>query len=207
MVSTICWEIVFKTNDDQEIQAVLISPLTTEKINVEVTPSLKSTPDTYSLTILAESIHIHGSVTLNAIIAGSYKVSMDVSSIYTKIKAGATQTINVEVTNTGYSPINNVNLELTASPEGWNVEISPFKISTLNPNEAETLKVSIQPPEGTAPGDYLIKIRTVSDEVSSGEEVIRVTVSVGTTWGIYGIAMIAAALGIFVLVYKKFRRR
>ncbi|MCW4049094.1 MAG: NEW3 domain-containing protein [Candidatus Bathyarchaeota archaeon] len=200
------WDIVFKTGEGQEIQAVLISAGTTEEINVAVTPSLNSNPDTYSLTIVAESIHIQGSVTLNAIIVGSHEVSMDVSSIYTQIKAGSTQTINVKVTNTGYSPINNVKIEIPSYPEGWNIETLPLKISTLNPNEAETFQVSIQPPEGTAPGDYLIKVRTHSDQIST-EEVIRVTVSVGTTWGIYGIAMIAAALGIVVIVYKKFRRR
>jgi len=201
------WQIAFKTSEGQEVWAVLIEANGAETINVEITPSLNSTLGSYLIPIEAKSPRTRGVITLEAIVSGSYNIRIDVLPIYTQIKAGATQTITAKITNTGHSPITNVEIEIISSASGWKIETSPLKLSTLEPNEAKEFKVSIQPPEGTAPGDYLIKIKASSDQISSEEQVIRVTVTPETAWGVYGAAMVAVAIAAIILVLKKFRRK
>jgi uncharacterized membrane protein len=92
-------------------------------------------------------------------------------------------------------------------PTGWDSSISPLKISTINPNEAQTFQATFSVPEGTAPQDYIISVTAVSSEISSTTQSIRVTVSVESSWAIYGVVILIIAAAIFVLIFKKLRRK
>jgi len=200
------WTIAFKTKDGRQIKSILVTGGSYEDIDVEVTPSLSSNQNSYEFTVVASGELNEGRITLDADVAGSFKAGIQVDSLYLQANAGESKTVTVEVTNSGYSPLNNLALVVTY-PDGWVVATSPLKVTTLSPNEKARFVVSVTNPAGTAPKDYIVNIKGVSDQVETTEQVIRVTVNVESSWSIYGIVLLLAAVGFFALIYKKLRRR
>jgi uncharacterized membrane protein len=200
------WGVVFKTSDDRQINTINMQPDDSEELNVEVTPSLDSQQGVYTFTILADSNVINDAITLTANVIGSYNVKMSIDNLYLQTKATNSETVKIVITNTGYSPLNNLELDVVP-PTGWDSSISPLKITTLNPNETQTFQATFSVPEGTAPQDYIISVTVVSSEISSTTQSIRVTVSVESSWAIYGVVILIIAAAIFVLIFKKLRRK
>jgi len=208
------WELVFKAvkedEQTQEIGAVLIEALEAENIIVEITPSLNSDLGEYLIPIEAISSGARGSITLKTIVSGSYDARVRVDSLFMEIQAATTETVTVTVTNTGFSPLTNVELLVTSAPNDWTVETSPLKHATLNPNEAVEFQVSIQVPAEAARGDYLVEFQPSIDQIAMEAlepPEIRVTVNPETAWGIYGLALVMAAFAVVFLIMMKFRRR
>jgi len=200
------WAIAFKTKDGRQIKSILVAGNSYEDIDVEVTPSLSSSQNSYEFTVVASGGLNEGRIALDADIVGSFKAGIQVDSLYLQANAGESKMVTVEVTNSGYSPLNNLKLVVTY-PDGWEVATSPLKVTTLSPNDKATFVVSVTNPTGTAPKDYVVNVKGVSDQVETTEQVIRVTVNVESSWSIYGIVLLLAAVGCFALLYKKLRRR
>jgi uncharacterized membrane protein len=131
---------------------------------------------------------------------------MSVESLYKETNAGSAFTETIVLTNTGYSPLNNLALSLTY-PNGWTVTASPLKVTTLESNSKTTFILTVTAPSGTAAQDYLVQVTAVADEASTSQQSIRVTVNVESSWSIYGLALLLLAAGGFALLYKKLKRR
>ena len=200
------WTVIFKNNAGLQINSLLISGDSSEDIQVVVTPALDSTNAEYSITVSAYSAYTSGEITLSAKISGSYGLDMAVDSLYFETNAASTTTDVITLTNTGYSSINNLELAIT-SPDGWDIKVTPIKITTLETNSKATFALSITPPSGTSAKDYLVKVTATSDEISTDMQSIRITVNVESSWSIYGLVLLAAGAGIFVLIYKKLKRK
>ena len=206
------WELVFKADEkSKEIGAVLIGAKETEILTVEITPSLNSTLGEYLIPIEAISTSARGSITLKTIVSGSYNARVRADLLFVEIQAATTETVTVTVTNTGYSPLTNVELLITSIPSSeWTVETTPLKQTTLNPNEAVDFQIYIRVPAEAARGDYLVELQPSMDQIAAEELEsleIRVTVNPETAWGIYGLALVMAALAFVFLVIMKFRRK
>jgi uncharacterized membrane protein len=202
------WKVTFMTTgtNAKQINSVLIGSSSYEDIDVEVTPSLDSQQGSFSFKVVASGLSRNGTITLNADVTGSYQVNISVDSLYFQTNVGETKTAVVTVTNTGYSPLNNLVLQLT-SPDGWDVSSTPLKVTTLNPNEKAIFTVSIFNPQGTAPKDYLVSLQGVSDQVETSQQTIRITVNVESSWSIYGFLLLLVAVAGFALLYRKLRRK
>ena len=200
------WTVAFETSDGKQINSILVDGGSSENVNLNVTPSLSSSESNYSLTVMASGTYSSGKINLDATIGGSYGVGIDLDSLYLQTNTATTDTVNVVLTNTGYSSLTNLYLELTY-PDGWTVSVSPLKVTTLAPNEKTTFVLSINAPSGTAAQDYLVDVTGVSDQISTSMQSIRVTVNVESSYSIYGIVLLLAAVGVFALLYKKLRRK
>jgi uncharacterized membrane protein len=200
------WKALFLTSDDTQINSMLIDADSSESVRLEVTPSLSSSKANYFFTVKVDGEYSSGEIELKANISGSYGMSMSVESLYEETNAGSAFTETMVLTNTGYSPLNNVELSLTY-PDGWTVTASPIKVTTLESNSKTTFILMVTAPSGTAAQDYLVQVTAVSDEVSTSQQSIRVTVNVESSWSIYGIVLLLLAAGGFALLYKKIRRR
>ena len=200
------WSVYFKTQDGRQVNSILMDFSTAELVNVEVTPALSSTQGMYNFTIKADGESAHGDLTLNAQVASSYGVKMDVDSLYISTMAKSTESVSVTVTNTGYSPLNDLALEISY-PDGWETSFTPLKITTLSPNQAQTFTLTFTVPEGTSPKDYLLAVQASSSSASTDAQTIRVTVGIETSWSLYGIALLAASLITFIVLFRKLRRK
>jgi uncharacterized membrane protein len=199
------WSVYFKTQGGQ-VNSILMDSSSSEQVNIEVTPALSSAQGSYDFTIKADGKSAHGSLTLEAQVASSYGIKMVVESLYVSTSAKASESVSVKVTNTGYSPINDLVLGLSY-PDSWEASFSPVKVTTLAPNEAQTFLLTFTVPEGASPKDYLITVQASSTAVSTALETIRVTVGVETSWSLYGIAILAVSLIAFVVLFRKLRRK
>jgi uncharacterized membrane protein len=200
------WTVAFKTSEGKQINSVLVDSESSESINFEVTPSLSSTQSTQTFTVVATGDYSSGKITLDASIGGSYGLAMAIDSLYFTTNAGSTYSESITLTNTGYSSLNNLQLSITY-PSGWTVTSTPIKVTTLDPNKKATFTLSMTAPSGTAAQDYLVQLTATSDEVTTSQQSIRVTVNVESSLSIYGILLLVVAAGAFVLLYKKLRRR
>ncbi len=200
------WEVSFVTTDGRTVNSILMDPAAAEDIAVEVTPSLSSSRGSYSFKVVAAGGGTSASLSLIADVEGSYNVSMSVDNLYLQTSAQSTQTAAVTVTNTGYSPLNNVELEVSY-PDGWDISSSPLKVTTLVPNQAQTFTLTIIVPSGASPKDYLVTLKAAGDEASTAEQTIRVTVAVESSWTIWGIGLLVLAVAAFGLIFTRMRRR
>jgi uncharacterized membrane protein len=200
------WKMLFLTSDNTQINSMLIDADSSESVKLQVTPSLSSSKTDYSFTVKVDGEYSSGEIELKTSIGGSYGLSMNVESLYEETSAGSAFTETIVLTNTGYSPLNNLALSLTY-PNGWTVTASPLKVTTLESNSKTTFILTVTAPSGTAAQDYLVQVTAVSDEASTSQQSIRVTVNVESSWSIYGLALLLIAAGGFALLYKKLRRR
>jgi uncharacterized membrane protein len=200
------WKVLFLTSDSTQINSMVIDADSSESVKLQVTPSLSSSKTDYSFTVKVDGEYSSGEIELKTSIGGSYALNMNVESLYKETNAGSAFTQTIVLTNTGYSPLNNLALSLTY-PNGWTVTASPLKVTTLESNSKTTFILTVTAPSGTAAQDYLVQVTAVSDEVSTSQQSIRVTVNVESSWSIYGIALLLLAAGGFVLLYKKLKRR
>jgi uncharacterized membrane protein len=200
------WTVAFLTSEGKQINSVLIEAESSESVNLEVTPALSSTQNSFSFTVTAQGDYSSGKIALDASIGGSYGLIMTVDSLYFATNAGSSYSEAITLTNTGYSSLNNLELALTY-PSGWNVTATPIKVTTLNSNSKATFTLTMTPPSGTAAQDYLVQLTATSNEVETAQQSIRVTVNVASSLSIYGIILLVVAAGVFALLYKKLKRR
>ncbi|MCW4015264.1 MAG: NEW3 domain-containing protein [Candidatus Bathyarchaeota archaeon] len=201
------WKAVFKSGA-VEITALDIEAGTSETLTVEVTPPTTVSLDSYEMPVqfLSESGTLFGEITLKATIGGAYDLSLDLSTLLTSATSGGSTSFTATVTNTGYSYVTAASLDIEVEDD-WDVTISPAQVSTLNSQESYTFDVTIDTPEGTVSGDYMVTLSAISDQSESAQSQVRVTVTTSTEWGIYGIAVAAILVVVLVLVFKKFKRR
>ncbi len=200
------WTVAFLTSEGKQINSILVEAESSESVNLEVTPALSSTQNSFSFTVTAQGDYSSGKIALDASIGGSYGLTMTVDSLYFATNAGSSYSEAITLTNTGYSSLNNLELALTY-PSGWTVTATPIKVTTLDPNSKSTFTLTITPPTGTAAQDYLVQLTATSDEVETAQQSIRVTVNVESSLSIYGIILLVVAAGVFALLYRKLKRR
>ncbi len=201
------WTVAFKTSAGVQINSILVSAGSSEELSVEVTPSLDADNSAYEITVLAESDYTSGEIVLDANIGGSYGLRMSVSSLYFETNAGTTTTDVITLTNNGYSALNNLEIEITAPSDDWNVTVSPIRVTTLEADSKTTFTLTITPPDDASPQDYLIYVTATSNELETDQQSIRVTINTESSYSIYGIVLLLAGIGIFVLIYKKLKRK
>jgi uncharacterized membrane protein len=145
-------------------------------------------------------------IDLGVNIVGSYKLGLELSTLYTTVNTGSSTSFTVKVTNTGQSPVTTLSLNVVA-PDGWSVSVAPVQVTSLASSDSYTFSIVTQIPESTVAGDYMITLKAQSDQVSSGETQLRVTASASTSWGLIGVAMVVIVIIALVVVFRKFSRR
>ena len=201
------WKAVFKS-EDIEVSRVLITAEESMSLKFEVTPpSVVETGD-YSMLIRAESEDgaILKQIELKAKVVGSYKLKLELSTLYATVTTGGSTTFTVGVTNTGQSPVTTLNLEVDA-PDGWDVTITPVQVASLATKESSAFSLAAKIPADTVAGDYMITLKALSDQVESEEAQLRVTAKAPTSWGLMGIGIAAVVIIGLIVVFRKFSRR
>jgi len=201
------WTVAFKTSNGVQINSILLDSDSSESLNIEVTPSLDAQNNAYEITVTAYSDYTSGKITLNANIGGSYGLTMSVSSLYFEVSAGKMTTDVVTLTNTGYSALNNLELTIVAPSSDWNVTVTPTRVTTLDADGKTSFTLTITPPSDASPQDYLIYVKATSNEVETAQQSIRVTIKTESSYGIYGLVLLLVGVALFVVLYKKLKRK
>jgi len=203
------WILRFLNTDGVEIQQILLSSQATQNLSVEVTPSLTSEPNDYSLKVLLKGQILSGELPLEISLEGTHELTVSVSSLYEELTVGETNTIEVRVTNTGYSSLTDVALQLTASSSDIGLDTQPIKETLIKPNEYKTFTITVSTPQGIATGDYALNVAATARELASatGTKTIRLTlVSSSNITLIAGGLVVVSLIGVALLL-RRFKRR
>lgn len=203
------WTIFYKNSDGAEIQQVSLPSGVEDQIFVEIKPSLLTEPGNYPILFHAGSPNIDGNITLTVGLSRFHKLRLSLSDLFKQVDIGETKTISAKVFNEGFSPVNNLELIARSNSASIIVDVSPIKIPVLRPNESQEFQINIRSLEGTAPGDYYLRVAVESDEYSipGDENSVRLSVGQGSSLTLIAGALFAVSLAVVYVVMKKFRRR
>ncbi len=192
---------------NQELTSVPLESGKSKDLKFKVAVPGNATAGKYALKVRAVSQNASVDMPLLMTITGTAKLSVagKEGRVSADAESGEESQIEVEVSNTGSAPANNVKLK-ASPPDGWKVEFNPNTIPLINPEQTVTVSATIKPTEKAIAGDYMTKIEA-SAGGETGEVDFRVAVKTSTLWGIVGIAFIAIALLVLVGAVGRFGRR
>ncbi|KUO43182.1 MAG: hypothetical protein APU95_03465 [Hadesarchaea archaeon YNP_N21] len=199
------WKIAFKSGDT-EIARVALNPNQSIELVLQATPPSEVSVGDYSIAVEAKGESTSKQTVFRAKIVGLYRLDVQPSTLYTSATAGNQLTTTVRVTNSGQSPVTTLSIQVTA-PSGWDVSYSPAKVPTLDPKASYTFTVIAIPPSTTVAGDYMISVKALSDQYTSDEVQIRVTVEAPTSWALAGVVVAVVAVAFLIIAFRKFSRR
>ena len=200
------WKTVF-ISDDIEVSSLLIAAGESTTVKLKVTPP--NSVETGSYVLVASVASDDGAETtlpFNINVAGSYQLGLELSTLYRTVTIGQSLSFTAKVTNEGQSPVTTVYLEAEL-PSDWEATITPAQVKSLAPRGSTTFTVEVTTPADTVAGDYLLTVKSYSDQLESEEIDLRVTTQASNTWGYIGFGLVAVAIVGVYFGFKRFKRR
>lgn len=192
-----------------EISAIKLKPAKKESLKAVAIPLVKMEPGEYDISVKAsnEDLGIEATAEFKAIITATYELDLTSKSgrLNTKVTSGKDNHYIIKLENKGSASIENISLS-SDEPEGWLVEFDPKEIETLESGKTEEIDVTINPPEKTIAGDYMLTF-SASSENSEDSIDVRVTVLTPTIWGWVGIGVIVIVIIGVAIIFARLGRR
>ena len=174
-------------------------------------------PGDYTVTLTVSSGDIIQSIDLTATVTALYRFAFytEEDRLDTKITAGQSNEVSLVVFNTGTGTIEKIGFT-SEKPSGWNITFTPNEVLSLESGKTARVIMSVEPPEKTIAGDYMIKIQAVPAgylassllNISAGHDInLRVTVLAPTIWGWIGIVIVIAVIAGVVIIFRRLGRR
>jgi uncharacterized membrane protein len=141
---------------------------------------------------------ISGEEQLEIIPRGRGKIEVRANSLYHEITTGKEVSMDITVRNGGRRRLDNIKIS-AEKPLGWQTEITPDVIKSLDPEKEETVNIRIIPPKDGGVGAQEVKIKTeaMADnrKVETEDKTVRIQVIAATS--VFGtILLILALLGL-----------
>jgi uncharacterized membrane protein len=192
----------------QEVTSVPIKAGQTGNIDVNVRTERETPAGEYPILVRVRSDQAADEVNLTAAVRGNFELALTAPDgrLSGRATAGQETPLELILRNTGTAPATEVRLE-ASSPAQWSVSFEPAVITGLAPDAEVQVKALIKPPDKAIAGDYMVTLRAVPTGGSSESVEFRITVETSTWWGIVGLVLIAAALGVVTLAVSRFGRR
>jgi uncharacterized membrane protein len=202
------WKVLFKLGA-VEITRLYLYGGNTSDLLVQVIPPNNVALGTYitPVKVKSESGTLLAEVNLTTTVRGSYGLEVTPSVFSLNANSGESATFQATVTNTGYSPITNLSVNVTCQEDNWVLNVNPIVIDRLEAHQSRTVDVTVKTSETTVTGDYIITVRSKSDQLNADGGTVRLIVSASTAWGLYGVGIAVVFIVILILVFRKFRRR
>jgi len=201
------WKVVFKSGA-LEVSLLYLEAGKSESLVVDATPPSTVDIGTYTIPVQFKSEEgaTYNEMKLKATITGSYALSLAPSTLLTSVTTGGSTTFTAKITNTGYTSVTGVCLDISA-PSGWEMSTTPIRVDLLKPKESTTFTVVVKTPGDTVAGDYLLTLTGSSDKVNSDSVQVRVTATTPTSWGLIGVGVAAVMVIALLAVFRRFKRR
>ena len=130
---------------------------------------------------------------------GRGRIEVRATNLYHEISTGGSVEMNITVRNAGTRRLDNIKIT-TDSPLGWETQIEPDLIRTLDPEKEVSVRVAIFPPKDGGVGAQEVKIKTeaLADnrKVETEDKTIRIQVNAKTS--VFGTLLLILLLVGFV---------
>lgn len=200
------WEVRFKVGG-QSVTSVVLEPGTTENISIEVTPGHEAPAEVYTIPVEVMSSTANIGVELEAVITGTYRLSLSTASglLSSDITAGNEKNIELVVRNTGTSDLSDIQLSAT-TPVDWEVTFDEKEISLLEAGASKNVTATLKASSKAIAGDYLTSMTARAPEASSTAD-FRIAVKASVLWGWLGILIIIFVFASLYYLFRKYGRR
>jgi uncharacterized membrane protein len=192
----------------QEVVSLPIRAGATENIDASVNPRDQIAAGEYGIRVRALGGEALAELDLTVVITGRPTLSLSGPDgrLSGQATAGRETPLEIILRNTGTAPAEGIRLE-SSPPAQWRIAFEPQTVAALAPNEELKVTVKIAPPQQAVAGDYAVTLRAIPESGESRSAEFRITVMTSTLWGVAGLVLIAAALGVVALAVARFGRR
>ncbi|HVZ15246.1 MAG TPA: NEW3 domain-containing protein [Bauldia sp.] len=191
----------------QELTSAPIKAGATSTFKVSVKPPHDVSAGQYTVGIAAATPDLQGQAQLLLDITGQPDLSLSAPDgrLSGDATAGQARTFKLTLHNGGSAPAQNVKFSADP-PSNWKVDFNPATIDAVPPGQDVDVSVDITPPDNAIAGDYMVGVNGNADGNASTAN-FRVTVETSTMWGIWGLAIIAAAVIVLAAAVTRYGRR
>jgi uncharacterized membrane protein len=192
----------------QEVSSLPVTAGQTETLDVQVQPGELTAAGEYLIRVRAQAAEASDEVELTAVVAGQPQLSLSAPDgrLSGEATAGQETPLELVLRNDGTAPAENIALE-ASPPASWNVRFEPAEIASLGPGEEVQVQAFVNPPGQAVAGDYVVTMRARQEGSGTESVEFRITVTTSTVWGVVGLVLIAAALGVVALAVGRYGRR
>lgn len=194
-----------------EALSINITPNSRESLKMLAMPLTSQEPGEYNFTVNFKSAEegesLEGSIDFTAVITATYEIKLTTKTgrLSTELTAGKDNEYKLVVTNNSSISVENIAISST-EPEGWQVNFDEKTIESIEAGATAEITATINPPEKTIAGDYMLSFKAASENSNSSIE-IRATVETPTIWGIVGIGIIVIVIVGVAIIFTKLGRR
>jgi len=191
----------------EEVSSLPLKGGESKRLDIEVRPPQGAPAGDYPLKIRAQGGEASAELKLTAQVTGQPELTLTTpdGKVSARIYGGRTTPLKLWVLNKGSAPVRDVRLS-AYEPRGWEVKFDPERIDEIAPGERVDVIAKIKPAAKALAGDYMVTINARGEGSSDSTE-FRITLLTSTLWGMVGILLIAAALGVVVFAVARFGRR
>lgn len=195
------------TTIGQEVASLPIKGGEARDLDAAVTVPTKVSAGTYPLTIRARSGETSADLKLSLEITGrpELRVTSPDDRLSGRATAGQATPLALVIKNTGSAPARNITLS-ASEPSGWEVKFAPDKIDQIPANDQAKVTASVKPSSKSLTGDYMLPITASAGDASASAD-FRITVQTSGLWGVVGVLLVAAALGVVTFAVNRYGRR
>lgn len=202
------WQVTYTpSGESSQAASIPVEAGASQGITVSVTPSEKAEQGDYTINCTAVSANETLNLDLKVTIIGTYSLDLSTSTGNLNVSAYANEEakVTLSIQNTGNVDLTNLQLSSSASTD-WNVRFDETTIDTLKAGATKEVTAYIQPSEDAIIGDYVTAI-TISNDQTSAEADLRVSVKNHTTWGVAAILIIIILVAGLGAIIRKYGRR
>jgi uncharacterized membrane protein len=189
------------------VSQVYVKAGSTASLTLAVTIPPDVEPTTIPLALSASCGSSVDKAQLSLGVMGTYKLSFVTQSFYLEMVPGSTQTFQIQVQNTGYSSLTNLNLAFTSVPSGFTVNVDPVNVLVLKPGDTATFTVTITTTGDINTGDYYLTFVVRADQLPQTSRDLHVYVKPQQSMVYVALVAVLLVVGALYLVYRRFGRR
>ena len=205
------WEIEFVPmfGEERLISSVSMVDNGNERVNIRVRPPPTALGGNYPIIVAASNLELEleDSLTLEVTLTGKGVIQLTTGTGLLNMDAaiGRETTFVMRMGNSGTGDLQGVEITVERPPN-WQVGASVTTIDLLPPQAIIDIQVTVTPPEGTLPGDYLLTFRASNPQDARALD-LRVTVGQSTIWGWVGIGIVVLVVSGLGVLFVKLGRR
>jgi uncharacterized membrane protein len=201
------WNVTAGPASEERASAVTVAAGASESVSVEANPTPTTPAGEYPIEVTASGGGQSGSFTLTAVVTGQATIQLTTADERLDLSgtAGNATEASLLVTNSGTADLEGFRLSADP-PTDWTVEFEPAELAVVAAGTTEEVLVRVQPSADAVAGDYVIGV-TGSSESETSDLVYRFTVDTSRWWGVFGVIVIAAAIGALFYVFRRYGRR
>lgn len=201
------WDVSARPTAQQQAATVTVQPGSSASVEVRVDPPDNAKAGTYPIGVRAVGPGASLQAELAVEIVGTYQLDFGTADerLNARGRAGRTSAVTLVVRNTGSAPLQGVTFSATP-PSGWDVEFRPSRLDVVPAGESRTVVARIRPTGDAVAGDYAVTL-TASGAGRSDSVDLRFAVKTSAWWGLVGLLVIAAAVGVLLWVFRRFGHR